>query len=273
LPVAIPGVAMGMTLYHNRKVGEVKSLRRGKAYPDNFRPNNRLRLIKMILQIETATKSCSVALSHHGRLLAFKELNERNIHAEAITLFIEDVFTATGKKYADLDAVAVSCGPGSYTGLRIGVSTAKGLCFALDKPLIAIETLQAMADGMLLRKKAELPDNALFCPMIDARRMEVFTAVFDHEGNRVQATEALIVDENSFSDLLKYHQIIFFGDGAEKCQSTLTHQNAIFVTGFVNSATYLSKLAQAKFDNKEFEDIAYFEPYYLKDFIAGTKQV
>jgi len=226
----------------------------------------------MILQIETATTSCSVALTQQGALLAKKELNQRNVHAEVLTLFIEDIFKQTGKQYTDLDAVAVSSGPGSYTGLRIGVSTAKGLCYALDKPLIAVETLKAMADGMIGRQGNELKPDSLLCPMIDARRMEVFTAMFDLTGNKVMPTAAEIIDGNSFADLLIEHKIYFFGDGAAKCRETLTHPNAIFIADYENSASDLTVAALKKFNDKDFEDVAYFEPYYLKEFIAGAKK-
>lgn len=224
----------------------------------------------MILQIETATTSCSVALAKDGNVLGFKQIDQRNIHAEVITLFIEELITGAGVSYNDLDAIAVSCGPGSYTGLRIGVSTAKGLCFALDKPLIAIETLEAMAHGMISHDEFVGDADTLLCPMIDARRMEVFTAVFTAEGNRIEPTAAEIIDGNSFHDLLKNNKILFFGDGAEKCRVALEkNSNAHFFPGFVNSATYLTQKAAEKFMNKEFEDVGYFEPYYLKDFIAG----
>ncbi len=226
----------------------------------------------MILQIETATTSCSVALAHDGHVLALKELNQRNVHAEVITLFIEEVMAAAGKKYSDLSAVAVSSGPGSYTGLRIGVSTAKGLCYALDIPLIAIETLSAMAEGAILNPAAPYLPGTLLCPMIDARRMEVFTAVFDTSGNKVMPTEALVIEQDSFAGLLNGHQIIFFGDGAAKCRETLTHPNAVFINDFVNSAAHFTAAARSKYDAKDFENLAYFEPYYLKDFIAGKKQ-
>ncbi|MBS7565193.1 tRNA (adenosine(37)-N6)-threonylcarbamoyltransferase complex dimerization subunit type 1 TsaB [Mucilaginibacter sp. Bleaf8] len=223
----------------------------------------------LILQIETATTACSVALAQDGKILALKERNERNIHAEVITVFIEEVMAAAGKSYAELDAVAVSSGPGSYTGLRIGVSTAKGLCFAMDKPLIAVETLQAMADGMLANPT---DSNVLLCPMIDARRMEVYTAIFDHQANRIRPTSAEIIDANSFNDLLQQQPILFFGDGADKCRSTFEgNTNARFAADFINSAQYLTKRASEKFANAEFEDVAYFEPFYLKDFIAGKK--
>lgn len=226
----------------------------------------------MILQIETATISCSVALVQQGRVLGIKQLNQRNVHAEVITLFIESVLADAGVKYHDLDAVAVSSGPGSYTGLRIGVSTAKGLCYALSKPLISVETLKAMADGMTERLADKLTAATLLCPMIDARRMEVFSAMFDIQGNKVMPTAAVIVDADSFAELLDRHPIVFFGDGADKCRETLTHPNARFVDGFTNSATHLSWAAQIKFNAKDFEDVAYFEPYYLKDFIAGVKK-
>lgn len=226
--------------------------------------------MSLLLLIETATTSCSVALVQQGQVLALKELNERNIHAEVITVFIEELFSTAGKTYQDLDAVAVSSGPGSYTGLRIGVSTAKGLCFALDKPLIGIETMQAMADGMAAQLPAD--SNTLLCPMIDARRMEVYTALFDAKGNRIRATSAEIIDDHSFADILQDHQILFFGDGAEKCKASLgRYPNAKFDTEFINSATHLATTAQQKFGASEFEDVAYFEPFYLKDFIAGKK--
>jgi tRNA threonylcarbamoyladenosine biosynthesis protein TsaB len=224
--------------------------------------------MSLILQIETATTSCSVALVQDGSVLALVERNERNIHVEMTTVFIEDLFKQTGKTYQQLDAVAVSSGPGSYTGLRIGISTAKGLCFALDKPLIAVETLQAMADGMVTQNH---PENILLCPMIDARRMEVYTAVFDGQGNRIQATSAEIIDENSFNDLLKNHQILFFGDGAEKCRETLgSNPNAFFKTDFINSAKDLTYRSGLKFATGDFEDMAYYEPFYLKDFLVST---
>lgn len=220
----------------------------------------------LILQIETATASCSAALAENGKTIAVKELNEKNIHAGSITLFIEDVMQQAGKAMKDLDAAAVSKGPGSYTGLRIGVSTAKGLCYALDIPLIAVNTLQAMAAGMA--SIADFDEKAFFCPMIDARRMEVYTAVFDASGKEIMPTEAKIIDERSFSTLLPENEMIFFGDGAAKCQPVLGHHpNAVVVPDFVNSASYLSLPAYNKFLKRDFEDTAYFEPFYLKDFL------
>jgi tRNA threonylcarbamoyladenosine biosynthesis protein TsaB len=231
-----------------------------------------LNTMSLILQIETATTVCSVALSDNGSVLAYKELEQRNVHAEIITLFIDEVLKTVDKQYQDLAAVAVSCGPGSYTGLRIGISVAKGLCFALDIPLIAVETLEAMADGMISQNSFD--DSTLLCPMIDARRMEVFTAVFDTKGIRVKPTSAEIIDENSFAGPLKTNKILFFGDGAAKCGEVLgVNPNAQIISGFINSARYITKKATEKYLAKDFENVAYFEPYYLKDFIAGKKSV
>ena len=228
----------------------------------------------LILQIETATTTCSVALAGNGEVLAFKEVNERNIHAEVITLFIEEVVLSAGIKYDQIDAIAVSSGPGSYTGLRIGVSTAKGLCFALDKPLIAIETLEGMAHGVMNAGQYKSDPDMLLCPMIDARRMEVFTSVFKNKGLKIKPVSAEIITGDSFAGLLKQHQILFFGDGAEKCMPILSAStNAIFLPGFTNSAVHFTQKALEKFNSGESENVAYFEPYYLKDFIAGRKSL
>ena len=227
----------------------------------------------LILQIETATASCSVALANNGQIVSTREVNGRNVHAEVITNFIEDVITASGISFNNLDAVAVSSGPGSYTGLRIGVSTAKGLCFALDKPLIAVDTLAAMASGIIKNRPYSNDSNVLFCPMVDARRMEVYTAIFDNNLDTVKATAAEIIDENSFKDLLINHRLLFFGDGAEKCRSVLDkNPNAVFHSAFTNSAAFLTRIADEKFNANIFEDVAHFEPFYLKDFIAGKKK-
>jgi tRNA threonylcarbamoyladenosine biosynthesis protein TsaB len=224
-----------------------------------------------ILQIETATTVCSVALARDGHVIAVKELDERNIHAEVITLYIDELIKQTGIGYSELDAVAVSSGPGSYTGLRIGVSTAKGLCFSLDKPLISVETLAAMAQGMIA--KDSIDPNTLLCPMIDARRMEVYTALFDAAGNVVKPTAAEIITEGSFSDYLGNNKILFFGDGAAKCSDVIGESpNATFISDFSNSATHLTLKAAEKFVSAEFEDVAYFEPFYLKDFLVTQKK-
>jgi len=223
----------------------------------------------MILQIETATTVCSVALANRGEVIAFKEVNERNIAAGVITVFIDEILKNAGIRYNELDAVAVSSGPGSYTGLRIGVSTAKGLCYALDKPLISVETLEAMAGGMIA---TGVERDVLLCPMIDARRMEVYTALFDAEGNRVQPTTAEIIDENSFATQLEQSKILFFGDGAPKCREILSgNANALFIDDFTNSAVHLTARAYQKFQAAQFEDVAYYEPYYLKDFLVTKK--
>ncbi len=218
-----------------------------------------------ILQIETATAVCSVALSINGETISVKEEQGQNLHAANLTLFIDEVIKAAGLSYSELDAIAVSKGPGSYTGLRIGVSTAKGLCYALDKPLIAVETLEMMAAGFLAENPAY---SGLICPMIDARRMEVYTSVFASSLNVLLPTEAKIIDETSFADLLSQHPITFLGDGAAKCAEVLTQQNAKFDSANFNSAAYMSKLAIHAFDNSDFEDVAYFEPFYLKDFVV-----
>jgi tRNA threonylcarbamoyladenosine biosynthesis protein TsaB len=229
--------------------------------------------MSLILLIETATTSCSVALAMDNKVIALREINQRNIHAEVITVYIHELFVESGKTIEQLDAIAISSGPGSYTGLRIGVSTAKGLCFALDKPLIAVDTLAAMAQGYKTRGDIKTDSNTLLCPMIDARRMEVYTAIFDQSAAAIKPVAAEVIDVNSFADLLVNNKIIFLGDGAEKCRTTLEHNaNAQFDGNFANSAQDMASIATKKFTEQKFEDNAYFEPYYLKDFIAGVKK-
>jgi len=226
----------------------------------------------IILNIETSTIACSVALAINGEVVAIEESFVRNSHAENITIFSENVLKKAGLTFRELDAVAVSKGPGSYTGLRIGVSTAKGFCYSLDKPLIAIGTLKALSAGII--SKIENPENYLFCPMIDARRMEVYSALFDHQLNEIRETEAKIIEADSFRDLLENQKIVFAGDGAEKCKTFLQeNKNAVFIDELLPSAKYLSKLSDKKFRNKIFENLAYFEPFYLKDFVAGAPRV
>lgn len=226
----------------------------------------------IILNIETSTQVCSVALSVDGKIQSMQESCTKNSHAERITLFSEYVVKESGISFQDLDAVAVSKGPGSYTGLRIGVSTAKGFCFAINKPLISISTLKSMAAGMT--QTTENPENFLFCPMIDARRMEVYSAFFNTDLEEIKPTAAVIVDEKFFNDLLVTKKTIFAGDGAAKCKDILSHQeNALFINDFNPSASFMAKLSEQKFHNQDFEDVAYFEPYYLKDFIAGIPKV
>lgn len=219
--------------------------------------------MSLILQLETATRSCSVALAENGILLAKKEQNEANIHAQSITLFIEELMNNCQKTYADLSAVAVSMGPGSYTGLRIGVSTAKGLCYASDIPLISVSTLAAMATA---KQELANPDT-LLCPMIDARRMEVYLAVFDQHLNLKEPVKAQILDQHTFDELVKNHRMLIFGDGAEKCKELYTAPKFQFAE-HVNSAADLTTLAHQAYQAQNFVDLAYFEPFYLKDFIA-----
>ena len=230
----------------------------------------------MILCLETATPSCSVALVHNGEVLACEEDPKGQNHSEKITLFIDSVMKKAGISYDQLDAVAVSMGPGSYTGLRIGVSTAKGICYAVSKPLIAVETLEAMAYGgssVISTERSEWR-NLLLIPAIDARRMEVYAAIFDENVNKIKDTEAVIIDGNSFADLKKDHHIYLFGDGADKCAEIFANDDKITVIkDFYCSAKYMNTIAQQKFNNSEFVDVAYFEPFYLKDFVPGTPTV
>ncbi len=228
----------------------------------------------LILNIETSTAVCSVSLGKDGELLAYKENKEGMNHATHLTVFIDSILKENNLTPSDLDAVAVSMGPGSYTGLRIGVSTAKGLCYGSRLPLIAISTLQAMT-APVLKNKAVLsqlrkPETCIFCPMIDARRMEVYTAFYSYKNEEVRAIAAEIIDEDSFSSDLKKSEIVFFGDGSAKCQSSLQSENAIFINHITPTAIGMIGLSEAKFKNQAFEDVAYFEPFYLKDFVATT---
>lgn len=230
----------------------------------------------MILCLETATPSCSVALVHNGEVLACEEDPKGQNHSEKITLFIDSVMKKAGISYNQLDAVAVSMGPGSYTGLRIGVSTAKGICYAVSKPLIAVETLEAMAYGgsAVISTERSERRNLLLIPAIDARRMEVYAAIFDENVNKIKDTEAVIIDENSFADLKKDHHLYLFGDGANKCADLFANDEKITVIkDFYCSAKYMNTIAQQKLNNKDFVDVAYFEPFYLKDFVPGTPTV
>jgi len=244
--------------------------------------------MSLILALETATPVCSVALSHYGEILSLRETIALNAHSSVLTVFIEDVFRESSLHYTDLNAVSVSMGPGSYTGLRIGVAAAKGLCYALDKPLIAVPTLEAMAAGMTNYpspdpspkregSNCQLPTancQLLFCPMIDARRMEVYCAVYDENLTEIRPTEAVIVDEHSFDDLLTGHKIIFAGNGAEKCREVLSHQpNISFLEDFQASARFMIPISEKRFHENRFENLAYFEPFYLKNFVAGKPKV
>jgi len=219
--------------------------------------------LALILCLETATTNCSVALSQDGALLALKEDKSNNYsHAEKLHVFIDEILKENKLNVTDLDAIAVSKGPGSYTGLRIGVSSAKGLCFSLDIPLISIATLASLAAQVELEK-------GFVIPMLDARRMEVYSAIFDEKLNEIRETKAEILDENSFTDYLEKDKILFIGNGVEKFQAICTHSNAEFILDKLPSAREMCTLAEAKYKKSDTEDVAYFEPYYLKDFIAG----
>jgi tRNA threonylcarbamoyladenosine biosynthesis protein TsaB len=231
----------------------------------------------LILHIETATRICSVALSNNGSFLCMRESSAPNAHSSQVTLFIDEVLKEAGVPVTAIDAVAVSMGPGSYTGLRIGVAAAKGLCYALDRPLIAVETLAAMATG--LNDPTPLPppiggEGEYICPMLDAKRMEVYCAIYDRELHEVRPTEAVIVTEDSFAEYLHKGIVTFGGEGAEKCREVLEHHpNARFVSGFETSAKFMVPLAIERFSSGRFEDLAYFEPFYLKEFVAGKPRV
>ena len=228
----------------------------------------------MILCLETATPVCSVALNDSCCTLALRETEGQNAHSEKITNFIHEVMETVGIDYKQLDAVAVSKGPGSYTGLRIGVSTAKGICYAADLSLMAIDTLEAMAYGMKEKLGSQIAENDLLIPMIDARRMEVYAAIFDASLNKIEDTAALVIDENTFEDLRKNHHLWLFGDGAPKLSKLFENQpNISVIDGFKPSAAYMRTLAENALRNHDFVDVAYFEPFYLKDFIAGKPHV
>lgn len=229
----------------------------------------------MILCLETSTAVCSVSLVNNGNVVALRESLDGQNHAEKITIFIDEVMKEAGVAYKDLDAVATSMGPGSYTGLRIGVSAAKGLCYAMEKPLIAIDTLAAMANGFLSQQSTvNGQQSVVLCPMIDARRMEVYTAFFNDKLERTSETEALVVDENSFMDLKQSNHLYLFGDGADKLSALFENEaNITVVEKFHCSAAYMAKLADEAFKNKQFVDVAYFEPFYLKNFVPGMPKV
>ena len=215
-----------------------------------------------ILCLETASTNCSVALSVDGSVAAFKEDNGRNYsHSESLHVFIEEMLAEAEVSLDQLDAIAVSKGPGSYTGLRIGVSAAKGLCFSLDIPLISVPTLDNLA--------MQVASEGFIVPMLDARRMEVYTAVYDRQHQILEPVRAQVLEENAFSEQLEQSKVIFVGGGAAKFQTVCQHANAEFLTEVQPSARVMAATAQGKFDAGQFEDVAYFEPYYLKDFMPG----
>lgn len=220
-----------------------------------------------ILNIETSTNVCSVAVSQDGSCIFNKEDHEGPNHAVILGVFVQEALSFIDSHAIPLDAVAVSCGPGSYTGLRIGLSMAKGICYGRDVKLIAIPTLELMCVPLLLGEKIN-EENALLCPMIDARRMEVYSQFFDRALNEVRSINADIVENNTYDDILAQQPVCFFGNGAEKCHEVLTHHNAHIIEGIVPLAKNMYPLAEKRMANEQFEDVAYFVPFYLKDFVA-----
>ena len=217
----------------------------------------------VILCLETSTTNCSVAIAVDGEIIALQEDNNNKYsHAEKLHSFIDQVLAEGRTLKSSLQAIAVSKGPGSYTGLRIGVSAAKGLCFAMDVPLIAIPTLEALAHQAVI-------ENGCIISMLDARRLEVYAAVFSSDNNQIRETKAEILDENSYDDYLKTNKVCFIGDGVQKFKALCKHKNAVFIDNKLPSAKQIGALAELKYHKNDFEDVAYFEPYYLKDFISG----
>jgi len=225
----------------------------------------------LILHIETSTNICSIAVSENGQCLFSKSDSEGMNHAALLSVFIAEAMEFLKSTSKKPDAVAVSSGPGSYTGLRIGVSTAKGLCYGLDIPLIAVSTLEVLTAYAL--QITETTANSLFCPMIDARRMEVYAAIYNQEGIIQREISADIIDENSYSEILESHIVYFFGNGAEKCKTTLTHPNARFIDGMYPLAENMIILAEKAYNENKFVDVAYFEPFYLKEFYTTAAKI
>jgi tRNA threonylcarbamoyladenosine biosynthesis protein TsaB len=225
----------------------------------------------MILCLETATSLCSAALCDRNGIVALKESGEDRSHASRLTVFINDILKEAGIKADNLEAVAVSKGPGSYTGLRIGVSTGKGIAYAASVPLISVDTTFSMFLGFhsAAKKKYDIRQNDLFCPALDARRMEIYYSVFDAAGNTVKGICAEIVDRNFLSETGAGERIFVFGEGAAKCREVMERKNVVFEDGFMISAAFMKAAAYDALDNKRFEDVAYFEPFYLKDFLTS----
>jgi len=222
----------------------------------------------LILSLETSSKACSVALHNDRELIKSLELNEAQAHASKLALLLSDILKGSKIEINRVDAIAVSAGPGSYTGLRIGTSTAKGICFALNIPLIAVKTLQLLAWQVQDKQRM----NGLLCPMIDAKRMEVYCQVMNSDLQIISPVQAKVIDETSFKELLQDHKLFFFGDGAEKCKSVVNHVNANFIDDVYPSASALGRIAFLKFRKKEFEDLKDFVPFYLKDFVEKKAQ-
>lgn len=226
--------------------------------------------MSLILSIETGTDICSVAIARDGELLSLRESDEGRDHAKKVAVFVDELLDETGISPDELDAIAVGMGPGSYTGLRIGVSFAKGLCYGLQIPLVAVGSLDALTEVAIEDNEAgildvENWDDSILCPMVDARRMEVYTQLFDSRGVALSQVKAEIVTEESFADVRRERQLVIFGNGAAKCRELLPDAAYINVTP---SARGLVRLAQRRLDEGRVEDIAYFEPFYLKDFVV-----
>ena len=224
-----------------------------------------------IIHIETSTDVCSVALSQDGQCIYHEEDYNGPSHARVLAPFVENAVGMADSHAIPIDAVAVSAGPGSYTGLRIGASTAKGLCFGRNLKLVSVSTLELLCVPILLYHEEEAQD-ALLCPMIDARRMEVYAAVYDRSLHTVRQEQADIVNEETYKPFLDKGKVLFFGNGAAKCKTTINHPNAIFVDNIKPLAKNMVPLAERLLMNNKTEDVAYFEPRYLKDFIAGTSK-
>lgn len=224
----------------------------------------------LILNIETSTSACSAALCKNGQVIALQESLHTNVHAEKLAVFINVIMEQANTSYSALDAIAIGTGPGSYTGLRIGTSTAKGLCYALNKPLLAIPTLKAMACATAAIVKR---DDIYYCAMIDARRQEVYTGLYDYRGKEIAPVEAKILDTHSFADILNEQEIAFSGDGMPKMKklSSPDDVHRIWVDEVYASAKNIAPMSEEYFSRKEFADVAYYEPFYLKDFVAGKK--
>lgn len=222
-----------------------------------------------ILHIETSTSVCSVAVSEDGKVIFDKADRTGNNHAEALGSFVDEAMSFADSHAIPLDAVAVSGGPGSYTGLRIGVSMAKGVCYALDIPLISVSTLELMCVPVLLRYD-DMEENALLCPMIDARRMEVYASLYDRALKPVRDIQADVVDSDTYRKWLDDRPVYFFGNGAAKCIETINHPNAHIIDGIEPLAKWMMPLAEKKMLNNIHEDVAYYVPFYLKDFVAKT---
>jgi tRNA threonylcarbamoyladenosine biosynthesis protein TsaB len=218
----------------------------------------------LVLSIETSTTVCSASLHNEGKLLALEITEVPNSAASQLAVMIDKLLGASGFSSRDLGAVAVSSGPGSYTGLRIGVATAKGICYALDIPLIAMNSLELMAAQVNESNR----NGSLLCPMIDARRMEVYTMLLDRDLGVIEPVQARIIDASSYEETLEGNEVLFFGNGAGKCRSVISHDRAKFIDGVFPSAAWLGRRAFDRFREGKFEDVMEFEPFYLKDFIA-----